>query len=215
MNRPWSIGRESSFQTYGGRGTGFLQCGEASYRKGVGEATSMYRRSSHRRQELVIRALILAGVLVAWVLAGERAAASESDLLEVNSLSEESRRLSQRNYDFQNFLQMRSKRPAREHEMIEQIKQERQREEATREAARREHIRTRQVYSMAVAERLEQRDEQRRESRERRQEARRRRYIYKRDLMRDLADRMDRVDVYRELDLQPNIAPERKVLGTK
>ncbi len=175
----------------------------------------MYRRSSHRRQELVIRALILAGVLVAWVLAGERAAASESDLLEVNSLSEESRRLSQRNYDFQNFLQMRSKRPAREHEMIEQIKQERQREEATREAARREHIRTRQVYSMAVAERLEQRDEQRRESRERRQEARRRRYIYKRDLMRDLADRMDRVDVYRELDLQPNIAPERKVLGTK
>ncbi|HRK08455.1 MAG TPA: hypothetical protein PLZ57_11850, partial [Pseudobdellovibrionaceae bacterium] len=56
--------------------------------------------------------------------------ASETDAIDANSLTEESRRLSQRNYDFQSFLQMRSKRPTRERESIEQIKLERQRLEA-------------------------------------------------------------------------------------
>lgn len=141
--------------------------------------------------------------------------ASETDAIDANSLTEESRRLSQRNYDFQSFLQMRSKRPTRERESIEQIKLERQRLEAEREAARLAHLRTRVVYSMTRAERLEARDQQRVENRERRQEARRRRYVHKRELIRDLADRLDRVDAYRELDLKPDVAPERKVLGTK
>jgi hypothetical protein len=141
--------------------------------------------------------------------------ASETDAVDANSLTEESRRLSQRNYDFQAFLQMSLKRPTREQETIEQIKLERKRLEAEREAARQTYLRTRTVYSMARAERLEARDQQRVENRERRQEARRRRYVHKRELIRDLADRLDRVDAYRELDLRPDVAPERKDLGTK
>lgn len=165
--------------------------------------------------ELLIRALVLAGLLVAWVIAGEPAAASSDDVDEPSAEQEESRRLLERNEDFQAFLRMRSQRPDREQEVIQQMKVRKLREEAVREAARLEHIRTRHVYSMAEAERLEALQQQRIEQAERQLDARRKRYIFKRDRMKELAKRLDRVEPNRELDLQPGIEPEHKVLGDK